>query len=323
MFLEKLVDGIKRALDLNQGIPPTYFIFQVEEYEEVEYAEEHGNQAHGSYQMDHPKDDSKPKHFQPLRFNPVVLPLFLEGPVRAFKMLSKGEARVLYQKIRESDLFDRKLSMYKVNASLDEQPQSIGRARAFPRGWLENESIWLHMEYKYLLEVLKAGLYDNFFNDLKTSLIPFLSPEMYKRSLLENSSFLVSSAHPDETIHGAGFVARLSGSTAEFLSIWNIMMAGEKPFNYDNGNLYFELKPILPGWLFPESGTISFKFLGRCTVSYHNPNRLDTYSGEIYPKRYKLQYMDSQSVDIEQRILGTPFAEDIRDGRITQIDVFF
>ena len=53
--------------------------------------------------------------------------------------------------------------MYKVNASLASQSHEIGRARAFTPGWLENESIWLHMEYKYLLEVLKAGLYEEFF----------------------------------------------------------------------------------------------------------------------------------------------------------------
>ena len=76
------------------------------------------------------------------------------------------------------------------------------------------------MEYKYLLEILKAGLYAEFFEDFKQILIPFQDSQVYRRSPLENSSFLVSSAHPDEKLHGAGFVARLSGSTAEFLEIW-------------------------------------------------------------------------------------------------------
>ena len=29
-------------------------------------------------------------------------------------------------------------------------------------GWLENESIWLHMEYKYLLELIRNGMYEAF-----------------------------------------------------------------------------------------------------------------------------------------------------------------
>ncbi len=62
--------------------------------------------------------------------------------------------------------------MYKVNASLTDQPHDIGRARAFTPGWLENESIWLHMEYKYLLEVLKAELYQEFFEDFKECIDP-------------------------------------------------------------------------------------------------------------------------------------------------------
>jgi len=52
--------------------------------------------------------------------------------------------------------------MYKVNAPLANLPLDIGRARAFTPGWLENESIWLHMEYKYLLEVLRADFTKNF-----------------------------------------------------------------------------------------------------------------------------------------------------------------
>ena len=167
-----------------------------------------------------------------------MLPLFLEGPVHALKVQPDvASARDLYARLRESDLYDRKLGMYKVNAPLADQSHEIGRARAFTPGWLENESIWLHMEYKYLLEVLKAGLYEEFYEDFRRALVCFLDPAVYGRSPLENSSFLVSSAHPDESLHGAGFVARLSGATAEFLSIWTTMMAGRQPFFLQNGKL--------------------------------------------------------------------------------------
>ena len=49
---------------------------------------------------------------------------------------------------------------------------------------IENESIWLHMEYKYLLELLKSGLYEEYFADLKKMGVPFLPYETYGRSPL-------------------------------------------------------------------------------------------------------------------------------------------
>jgi hypothetical protein len=257
-------------------------------------------------------------------FKPVVLPLFLEGPVRALKVQpNAATARPLYEQVRASPLFDRKLRMYKVNASLEEQPHAIGRARAFTPGWLENESIWLHMEYKYLLEVLKVGLYQEFFEDFKQVLIPFQDPKVYGRSPLENSSFIVSSAHPDESLHGAGFVARLSGSTAEFLSIWNVMMAGERPFFLKDRQLQLAFKPALPGWLFDESGTVTFTFLGSCQVVYHNPQKYDTYTaGGLEPYKIALFTADDQLVEFYGGVIGAPEAEMVRAGQVKTIDVF-
>ena len=43
---------------------------------------------------------------------------------------------------------------------------------------------------------------------------------------LENSSFIASSANPNPDIHGRGFVARLSGSTTEMISMWIEMFIG-------------------------------------------------------------------------------------------------
>jgi hypothetical protein len=106
-------------------------------------------------------------------------------------------------------------------------------------------------------------LYEEFFEEFGRALICFQDPEVYGRSPLENSSFLVSSAHPDESLHGAGFVARLSGATAEFLSIWTTMMAGQQPFYLQNGRLCLQFKPTLPGWLFDRDGRLAFTFLGK------------------------------------------------------------
>jgi hypothetical protein len=243
--------------------------------------------------------------------------------VRAYKVMPRDAARALYRQVKASPLYDSKLKMYKVNASLASQPYDIGRARAFPSGWLENESIWLHMEYKYLLETLKAGLYEEFYEDFRACLVPFLDPRVYGRSPLENSSFLVSSAHPDASLHGAGFVARLSGSTAEFLSIWRTMFAGQQPFVMRGSELCLALRPALPGWLFPKSGEISFRFLGCCTVTYHNPRRVDTFHQDAAIQKIILHPADAQPIEIPGGTLPAPFAEQVRAGQIPAMDLFF
>ena len=104
----------------------------------------------------------------------------------------------------------------------------------------------LHMEYKYLLELLKSGLYQQYIGDLYKAAIPFQDEERYGRSILENSSFLASSANPDESIHGRGFVARLSGSTVEFMDMWQRMMFGHTPFREEDDKLVFALQPVIP-----------------------------------------------------------------------------
>jgi hypothetical protein len=305
-FQAKVAAGITQALELNHGLPPTYFTFQVDDYAMLSEVDPQGR-----------------PYIRAKSFTPQVLPLFLEGPVHAYKILQDVKtARELYRQVKDSPLFDRKLRMYKVNASLADQPHTIGRARAFPPGWLENESIWLHMEYKYLLEVLKAGLYEEFCEDMQHALVPFLDPQTYGRSTLENSSFLVSSAHPDASLHGAGFVARLSGSTAEFISIWNVMMAGKQPFSMQDRQLCLAFRPALPGWLFKEDGTLSFRFLGSCTVTYHNPERLDTFKEDFQPGRMLLQTTRGKTFEIDGDTLRPPYAARVRQGEVSSIDVY-
>ncbi len=308
----KIEAGITRALELNNGLPPTFFSFRVEEYDLLQD------------KAGHPESDVRGRPIiRARRFTVQPLPLFLEGMVRAMRVQETRAAAHLYEQVKLSPLYDRKLKMYKLNASLEALPKDIGRARAFTPGWLENESIWLHMEYKYLLEVLLSGLYQDFFKDLKTALIPFLDPEVYGRSTLENSSFLVSSAHPDETLHGAGFVARLSGASAEFLSMWRLMMAGMQPFFVQKGQLCLALKPILPGWLCNEDGTVSFQFLGRTPVTYHNPSRRDSFDPQAVIRSICMQPNQGRAIELAGEVIPAPYARQVRDGKIKHIDVYF
>jgi hypothetical protein len=309
-FQAKVRAGTARAEALNGGLPPTYFTFSVDEYDLLPERDPQGR-----------------PYIQPKAFTAHPLPPFLEGPVRALRAMKTlpdaAAARRLYRQVKESPLFDRALNMYKVNASLADLPQDIGRARAFPPGWLENESIWLHMEYKYLLEVLRAGLYTEFFADFRQAGVPFLDPQVYGRSPLENSSFLASSAHPDSALHGAGFVARLSGSTAEFISMWLLMMAGPRPFFVQDGYLRLALRPALPAWLFDEAGQVSFRFLGRCQVTYHNPNRLNTYDPGVQVQRCVLFPAGQESIELPGSVIAAPHAEMVRAGKIARIEVYF
>lgn len=328
LVIEKTQKGIERAKD-EKGLFPTYFAYEVIRHETLEY--KHEGQS----------------FVMPLAFRRRSLPLFLEGFVHALRVeRDPQKARKIYQAVRSSALFDKKLKMYKVNADLTSESEDIGRTRVFPRGWLENESVWLHMEYKYLLELLRSGLYKEFYQTMRDILVPFFKPEVYGRSILENSSFLVSSAHEDPALYGQGFVARLSGSTAEFVHIWLWMNVGQNPFlmnQQDELCLHFE--PILAKELFTEKSevifhvnhygeweevmfpksTYAFHFLGSVLVVYHNPNNLDIFPDSDYQiERILLTYGgEKKPMCLTDGFVPAPYAQDIRDGKVGRIDVHF
>jgi len=286
-------------------------------------------------------------YVRPVKFKKHTLPLFLEGYVHALRVGQSKEAiQALYQQVRDSDLFDKKLKMYKVNTDLSSETEEIGRTRIFPASWLENESIWLHMEYKFILELLRGELFEEFYDNFRHVLVPFLNPQQYGRSTLENSSFIVSSAHEDESLHGQGFVARLSGSTAEFMHMWLYMNVGKKPFTLDvNKELILELRPALAGWLFTEeAATIdtrdkegvwqkidlpqniyAFNFLGSTLVVYHNPQRRNTFGADSPEvKEIHLTYPDRKKpVIITTPFIPSPQAQDIRAHKVSRVDVYY
>ena len=171
------------------------------------------------------------------------------------------------------------------------------------------------------LEQLKAGLYDEFFEDFQNALVAFQDPARYGRSPLENTSFIVSSSHPDESMHGAGFVARLTGATAEFLSMWTIMMAGSQPFRILDNHLCLKFRPTIPGWLFDENGKLSFTFLGQCEVTIHNPLRLDTFGKAVRIQSVALS-LGNEILNLEGDVIPAPYAEQVRAGRVSRIEIF-
>lgn len=293
---ETVQKGIEKACRYGNGICPTYFTFEVPDYEVLE-------------------NGIKPKHFVV-----VPVPYFLEGPVRYLKLPhSEQEKKELYQNIRTSDLYDPKLDMYKVNASLQDASFELGRAKAFTPGWLENESIWLHMEYKYLLELLRAGMFQEFFHDFKNAAVPFLDAKTYGRSILENSSFIASSKNPNEDIHGKGFVARLSGSTIEFISMWKLMMFGSHVFTEERGELVFAPKPAIPDYLIPNDGSVRTTLLGNIQVEYQFDKKESYHPKNSTIKEMKLWYRNGSVANLDQPIATGKTAEDIRNGMVEKI----
>lgn len=300
-FKERLKRGIDRALILGDGISPSYFTFDCDKYEEA---------------------DGK---ITALHFDVVKVPDFLEGPVRYLKLdASEDEKRTLYKKVRESDLFDKELNMYKVNASLMDSSFELGRCRAFTPGWLENESIWLHMEYKYLLELLRSGLYPEFFDDFKKMAIPFLDKDKYGRSTLENSSFIASSKNPNKKIRGKGFVARLSGSTIEFISMWKLMFFGKDMFRMEGSDLVFSVSPAIPSYLLYEDGgkyRVSATLLGDITVNYEADKKADYYPGNYEITNIRITMRDGSKKDVEGALLRGEDALLVRDNKASSLDI--
>ncbi|MFW6369214.1 MAG: hypothetical protein ACOC0J_01375, partial [Myxococcota bacterium] len=326
MLQDALEDRPAGEVRSEEGVPYTYLVHRVGAFEEL------GRESHQGLPLVRAKS-----------FERRPVKLFLEGPVHWMKVLPQDAADV-YRAVKESPLYDRKLGMYKSCEDMTGEDPELGRAvGAYPRGWIENESIYLHMEYKYLLEILPSGLAKEFFEDMKGALMPFQPPERYGRSILEGASFVVSSAFADAKHHGQAFQPRLSGITCEFVHMWTLMVAGPAPFGVsEGGDLELRLEPRLAEWLFtkepsrrriaePGGGwkeievpadAFSFAFLGKTLVTYRNPGRRPTYGSEAaLPRRWELEYQDGKKKVIEADRLTGSIAEDVRAGKVSRMDV--
>lgn len=310
-MLHLVEDGIQRALEYADGVIPTYFIFEPTKFDVLKH--EDGQPQLAACGL--PKITVQ-------GFTPRALPAFLEGPVKLMGVTTQPQqALALHQCVQSSALYDQALGMYKTSVSLQQEPMAIGRIRAFTPGWQERESIFLHMHYKYLLAMLQAGLYQPFFEQMQTTWLPFRDAHTYGRSPLENSSFLASSVNPDASLHGRGFVARLTGSTTEVLSIWALMMVGQTWFTQEQGRLCFTLAPILPDFLFDDQNKVTFRLLSSCDVTYHNPRRVPTYGTDAArPVRITL-YHDGGQQTIAGSVLPQEWAQRLRQGQIHRMYV--
>jgi hypothetical protein len=150
-WLEQIDLGIARSFkfatkgygdDGSSGIPACFFAYEVTDWEET------GARS----AMGHPLVAAKAMSVK-------VFPLFLEAPVRYMKTIQNDHKKMadMYDRVVTSGLRDEGLKNYYLSASLKGQTFDMGRQIAFAPGWLENQSVWMHMSYKVCLFCLPFG----------------------------------------------------------------------------------------------------------------------------------------------------------------------
>ena len=176
----------------------------------------------------------------------------------------------------------------------------------------------------------------DFYRDFANCAVCFLKPSCYGRSVLENSSFIVSSAYLDKSLWGRGFIARLTGATVEMLNIMMIMCLGNNPFFVDKKGLFcIRFSPLLKKDLFTQKTTsfiwknnritlgphiFAFKLFSSILVVYHNPECKDTFDLPI--KKIAIKE-NGKIFCIESEIIISPLSYAIRENEVERIDIYF
>ena len=288
-----LSKGILEAKKLGGGIIPSYIINDVSKYEITDKVN------HLGYKV-----------VKPLEFTQRLIPYFLEASARMAKLGDGFFGEKDYQLIYKSGLRDQKLGFYKTCDDIEDAPFEIGRVHAFTKGWLERECNFLHMCYKYLLGLLKAGLYERFYEEMKINFVYNMDPYVYGRSPIENSSFIVPTCNPNTRMHGQGQFARLTGANAEILDMFYIMFLGERAFSYEKGVLRFTPSPRLSKEFFDGNDEVSYPLFSKCVITIHNPHRIDLYNHKAY--RFEIEGKRYSSIEGQ-------LAEDLRNGKIASL----
>jgi hypothetical protein len=105
-------------------------------------------------------------------------------------------------------------------------------------------------------------------------------------------------------------------------------MVGPQPFCVNDGELQLKFQPALPGWLFAADNTITFRFLGQCVVTVHNPRRVDTFNADTHIRRIELIDRAGEQTEFvgdtigAASILGAPWAAQIRLGEVARLDLY-
>jgi len=255
-----------------------------------------------------------------------TVPLFLDGVVAHLSALSQTpsgssgfttSAVSIVNYLKGSDLYDKPLKMFRVSESLE-------RAELVPPSapvWMRHQPISLPMQYRLFGELLKNGLYAQFYDTIRSGLVPLMDFGVYGRPTMESAAAIVSSAAPNFRTHGRGLRAHDADTSAEFLRMWQLMtVAGagaeagtnthttfsrSRAIGAANGPFYFQspaaaddqssnqlklvfgLQPVLADWMFADvTNTVQCRLLGRTKITYYNPSR--QHSWELKPTYYEV-----------------------------------
>jgi len=302
-MLDVLREGLNKAKKIGQGLLPTYLSYHADAYTV--------------------NKEKNPELGYPTvtvtSWSVRMLPHYLEAPATYLKQCHDiKEAQTIYERVRQTEMYDKKLGLYLTSCPLDDETLEIGRARAFTKGWLEREACFMHMSYKYLIGLLKSGLYQEYYQDMKTAMPPFMNPEVYGRSPLENASFIATSNNPNPKNHGRGFVARLTGTTSEAITLFMLMMTGKKLFSFHHDVLSFGIHPLLTKDFFDENHEVSFHLFESIKVTIKNPSMKDTF--DLEPIRYELKN-SVDTVVVEGQQVDGHLAELIRKKHFETITI--
>jgi hypothetical protein len=181
------------------------------------------------------------------------------------------------------------------------------------------------MHYKFLLELLRSGLVDEFSKEIEKGLVCFRDPKVYGRSIFENSSFIASSSFPDRSVHGKGFVARLSGATSELMSMIYHSFFGAQPFKLIEQTVLFSPDPVIPSHWFSgasSEGTpnsVSIKLFGVPVVFIcEGKNKVGSQGAK--PTSYEW-ISDGRFHNHEGRSLPAEATQALRDGRMESLTI--
>lgn len=141
-----------------------------------------------------------------------------------------------------------------------------------------------------------------------------MDPEVYGRSTLENSSFIASSLNPNPQVRGQGFVARLSGSTAEMLNIWQMMMFGKQLFTQKE-RLVFTPSPILTPEFFLNGRVVTTLF-SKMAFVIENHTGYATFSDEVEVAYYLVDGERVPSIEGD-------LALKVRNGEVAQVTMVY
>ncbi len=305
-FLKSIILKIENNHKIFEGgLIPTYLCYEAASYEKI--------RVNGKDKISHYGLPCVRVTFYKQR----VLPAFLESEAK-YLYLKPSDAKKHYALVKDSGMYDKQLKVFKTSETLAGESHEIGRIRSFVPGWLERESCFLHMDYKFMLGLLRSGLYDEFFEEAQTNFVCNMDASKYGRNILENSTFIATSNHCDPDKTGQGFQPRLTGANPEMLTMLITIATGGELFKMRDGGLVLEPSPKIHKAWFGSDKKVVFKFYRDIPFIYYNPSLKNTYDENVVLEITVTA--DGKTEKFGSAVAGEA-ALKIRDGKAEKVEI--